>query len=58
MIGQHKRDFTVVTYQDDWRAHDQIAEEYACTHKIDLDAKTEFVQRVLELAKKEENELS
>jgi GrpB-like predicted nucleotidyltransferase (UPF0157 family) len=58
-----------IAFRDYLREHDQIAaeyvdlkkhiaEEYACTHEIDLDAKTEFVQRVLELAKKEGNELS
>ena len=31
----------------------RLAEEYARTHQLDLDGKTEFVTRVLELAEKE-----
>ena len=36
----------------------RLAEEYAHTHQLDPDGKSEFVARVLELAEKEERESS
>jgi len=58
-----------IVFRDYVRANDQIAAEYvdlkkniaeiyAQTHQLDRDAKTEFVSRMLELARKEASESS